>query len=747
MREQNERTDYQQEEGYLQEVIAFADQKMEGIASRREALKQEAMEQAKVMHDELAQMIVDFDDIIRLSVENDAMSRVQKQYEDNEAEYRRLEAIKESPYFARIDFVDREFGEENTVYIGARGLSDNKNYRMYVCDWRAPVCELFYGFDRGEAWYETARGRVEVLLERKRQIRICDSQLKDVYDSDASAYDEILGKVLAGHKESRLKVIVDSIQKEQNRAIRFTGSRNVLIHGPAGSGKTSVGMHRLAYLLYEQKDSLQADDMVILSNNQIFSDYVAGILPQLGEEDVTHMIFGELLESLLPGEILCEDFYEQYRAIEADSRRKSMVALKYSCEMIRLIERYFEEYHLEIPDLYYEEEIILTGEELNERIRRRIADQKGKGIRETYRQRLAFLVELVKKTYENYFLEHQERISREIAETERDEDGDKLEGKALLTRYKIRRREIVTEAVDTIRAWNELDSFAHCYRILEQFAQMQISGVGGSEGEDRDVQLDAAQQLQRDWNAGKLKFEDALLYVIIGLYTGEIAVNSQVRHVLIDELQDYGTLQLYLIQLLYPRGAFTLLADCSQAVSDVVSLQSVSRLETIWNMVSEEPLDKLTLARSYRSSAPINAFAFRYLEQFDPACAANYTYFQRAGKEPLAITADHPVEKVTELLQQLSEEYQVGILTIDEADATTLYESIQTPEMQLLADPQDTIQKKRLVMPLLLAKGLEFDAVLLYRFRDRLHRDDSYARKMYLGCTRALHELYLIDAR
>ena len=164
-------------------------------------------------------------------------------------------------------------------------------------------------------------------------------------------------------------------------------------------------------------------------------------------------------------------------------------------------------------------------------------------------------------------------------------------------------------------------------------------------------------------------------------------------------------------------------------------------------MVSEEPLDKLTLARSYRSSAPINAFAFRYLEQFDPACAANYTYFQRAGKEPLAITADHPVEKVTELLQQLSEEYQVGILTIDEADATALYESIQTPEMQLLADPQDTIQKKRLVMPLLLAKGLEFDVVLLYRFRDRLHRDDSYARKMYLGCTRALHELYLIDAR
>ena len=147
-----EQTEMQEEREYLQEVISFTEQRMEELQRKKELLKGEVEEQAEVMREELTQVIRDFDDVIQLSMENAALTCVQKQYADNEKEYCRLQKLKESPYFARIDFVDREFGEENKVYIGASGLCDTKSYQMYICDWRAPVCELFYGFDTGEAW-------------------------------------------------------------------------------------------------------------------------------------------------------------------------------------------------------------------------------------------------------------------------------------------------------------------------------------------------------------------------------------------------------------------------------------------------------------------------------------------------------------------------------------------------------------------------------------------------------------------
>ena len=743
----------QQEERYLSEVTGFAARKQEGIVQQREGLKQEILEQAGVMREELGQMIIDFDDIIQLSLENEALTRVQKRYEENEKEFERLEKIRQSPYFARIDFTDPELGEENTVYIGARGLSDPKNCQMYVCDWRAPVCELFYGYDTGEACFETAGGSVEVRLNQKRQFQIRDGLLEGVYDSEASVYDEILGEVLSARTEAGLKVIVESIQKEQNRAIRFGGKRSVLIQGPAGSGKTSVGMHRLAYLLYAQKDSLRAEDVVILSNNRIFAEYVSGILPQLEEEEVVHTVFSQLLEQLLPEELLCEDFYEQARAVEVDEMRRKSVAWKYSRELPEQVEQYFDECCFEIPDLYYEEELIVTGEELNDRMRRRLEDRRGKGSRESYSQRLEWLITIAKKAFENFFLEHQERICERIAEQEPDENGDRPEGKALQWKFKMRRRAAVTEAVETIRARNGIDTFGHLYRILDRFA---LTGGKGSDDEvlqnaaeipqkAADALQNAAEVLQRDWNAGKLRFEDALLYVIVGLHTGEIKPDTRVRHVLIDELQDYGPLQLYLIRKLYPESVFTLLADNSQAVDPVLSLQDPARLEEIWNMSEGAPLEKLILSKSYRSSAPINAFAFRYLEQFDPGCAKAYTYFRRNGKEPQELRTGQPVEAVAALLEQLPTDYRVGILTTDETEARTLGESIRAQKLQILENHGGSIREKRMILPLMLSKGLEFDAVILYRFRNRLRGSDSYARKMYLGCTRALHELYLVD--
>ena len=353
---QNEVAELQKEEQYLQEVIGFADKRIEELRNKQTGLQEEINSQSKVLREEVTQLIRDFDDIVQLTMENAVLSQAQQQYTDAAKEILRLQKLKESPYFARIDYIDKEFEEANCAYIGAAGLSDAKTYQMYVCDWRAPVCELFYGFDTGDAWYETSHGRIDVELTGKRQYKIEDGRIVGMYDSNSSLYDEILGNVLSGHTGPKLKVIVESIQKEQNRAIRFTKAPHVLIYGPAGSGKTSVGMHRLAYILYVQKDQLKSEDIVVLSNNRIFSSYIAGILPQLCEDDVSHMVFQELLDSLLPRKMVCEDFYSQYRDLEAVSvrssreeqaqmpqERRKMIALKYSKEMLSFIDNYFKE--------------------------------------------------------------------------------------------------------------------------------------------------------------------------------------------------------------------------------------------------------------------------------------------------------------------------------------------------------------------------------------------------------------------
>ena len=744
--EQTEVTELQKEEQYLQEVISFADRRIEELQNKQVLLQEEINSQSKVLREEVTQLIRDFDDIVQLTMENAVLSRAQLQYTDASKEIRRLQKLKESPYFARIDYIDKEFDELNCAYIGAAGLSDAKTYQMYVCDWRAPVCELFYGFDTGDAWYETSHGRIDVELTGKRQYKIENGRIVGMYDSNSSLYDEILGDVLSGHTGPKLKVIVESIQKEQNRAIRFTKAPNVLIYGPAGSGKTSVGMHRMAYILYVQKDQLKSEDIVVLSNNKIFSTYIAGILPQLCEDDVSHMIFQELLDSLLPHRIVCQDFYNQYRELEyltsdgnmqceqsSGQNRRAQIALKYSREMLQHIDRYFKEYIFELPDIVFEGEVLLTAEELNLRMQRRALDYQGKNMGETYNQKLDFLIEIVKKTYENYFLEHQKQVQEAIARRLEEENGGPVEDSKVQVRSKWLRRQIVAETVDEIRERNQLDTYSHLVHILQEFAEKTCCAFP----------LDDA--FREDWQYGSISFEDALLYAITGIYTGEVKTFPKVRHVLIDELQDYNPLQLYLVRLLYPQSAFTFLADSSQAVDSVLSVQNFSMLDEIWDMVSEEKIEKLLLEKSYRSSAPINKFAFRFLEKFDVDCFSKYSYFERPGKEPEVLTTQEPEAKLWEVAKALKEHQLVGIITADEEEAKELYDHCDKEQWQLISEPWEEISGKQVILPLILSKGLEFDAVILYRCMDRLRNTDSFERKMYLACTRALHELYLID--
>lgn len=702
-----EHKDFQEEQAYLTRVEKYIDKRSLQLTEKKENLRQDIGAGRKIMWEEGRHGVNDFDDVVDLYLHSESIVADEKQYVENLKELKRLEQMKENPYFARIDIEEKGFGKE-AIYIGAIGLRDDKTYDMYVCDWRAPVSSLFYGYDVGAAEYEVEGRKVEVELKRKRQIQISDGELQNIYDTDSSMHDVILGNILSANTGNKLKVIISSIQREQNIAIRQIEKPAVLIYGPAGSGKTSVGLHRLAYILYHQREKLTAENIVILSNNNIYHSYVSGILPALCEDEVSHTIFHELLRRFLPRRIRVESYYTQYSVMQGKAgKRKEWLALKYSREMLAYMKEYFENYRFELVPLCYRETVIASKKEMESKYKRNRY--------ESFQGRFEGLQETVKKLYEDYFEENKEEICREI-EARIDEYVSAQELEILFMKTK---RRTVQETLEVLRRKNMPDAGDVLVQIIEDF-----------------IGTDAAACLRKDMENGNLWYEDALLYLLVRIYMGEVPKFENVLHVLIDEAQDYHLLQLTILKLLYPKSAFTLLADVCQAISPATTLQDYEAFSQVFG----EGLERLPLLKSYRSSGPINALAFRLMEKFQPEYAKEYSYFQREGKLPQCVITKDFCGTIRRKLNGLQQYNTVGIITADVQEAHKLYGQLKEvgETLQLITRPYDEMKEKVIIMPLILTKGLEFDAVFVCGLM-------TDAAHMYLACTRALHELYFVE--
>ncbi len=745
--------EFQEEEKYLKSVEEYIDKRIGILQEKKEELRQDISTGRKAMWENGRHGVSDFDDVVDLYLHSEGIVSDEKQYIENLKELQKLEVMKDNPYFARIDVAEQGYPEEEQIYIGAVGLRDDKTYDMYVCDWRAPISGLFYGFDVGNAWYEVNGRRLDVELKRKRQIQIEDGRLESIYDTDSAMHDVILGGILSENTGNKLKVIVSSIQKEQNTAIRKIDRTAVLIYGPAGSGKTSVGLHRLAYILYQQREQLTASNIVILSNNNIYHSYVSGILPALCEDEVSHTIFHDLLKRTLPKGTFVENYYTQYSAINRSGlfgnqqggidvqkhknaqERSVWLQWKYSGEFLEFVEYYFKEYEFQLSDLKYRNHIVATAGELQNKVKRNRYS--------SYCNSFDGVVETIKKLYEDYFTENAEQICEEL-ETKVKEYVSAQELEILFLKAK---RRAVQDALEVLRKQNQLDAKEQLLRVVELFAVQK----------DYDVPMreKMVAKLRRDLEKQYLWYEDALLYLLVRIYMGEVTPFQNVLHVLVDEAQDYNILQLTIMKLLYPRSAFTLLADVCQAISPVTTIGSYEEFEWVFGA----DLEQLPLLKSYRSSGNINALAFCLMDKFKSVYVQKYSYFEREGKTPQYILSSCKYDTICKKMRELRHYNMVGIITRDEKSATDLYQRLQElpdfkENVQLIVKPYDEMKTQIIIIPLILTKGLEFDAVIVSGFMDDVQalpgetREESVkhlASKLYLACTRALHELILVE--
>ena len=300
----------------------------------------------------------------------DELNRQGQAFGVHQNTYRKLKLIENSPYFGRLDFFDAEMDETLNVYIGLVSLVDPKTKEHLVFDWRAPISSLFYDYGLGEAVYHSPGGDVRGEITLKRQFKIEDKELKYMFDNSLKIDDDVLQEMLGKRADDKMRHIVNTIQREQNQAIRDEGHDLLLVTGPAGSGKTSIALHRAAYLLYRHRDNIKSTDIVIFSPNKVFNDYISNVLPELGESNILQTTFSEYVDHTLNIDIPVESFanHMEYILSRADvAERIDTIRFKISSQFLNAIKEladYVETEMIKFQDVSFRGTTLFTADEL-----------------------------------------------------------------------------------------------------------------------------------------------------------------------------------------------------------------------------------------------------------------------------------------------------------------------------------------------------------------------------------------------
>ena len=705
-----------QEMAYLDEVMKVLKKQKEELTNLLSEGKKNVIEIRKEMYEENTKGIQSWDDIYELNAMDAQVNKYGREYGIDYENWKKLMEELDSPYFGRIDFQEDGEETEDVIYIGTYAIKNKKSFRFYVYDWRSPIASMYYEYELGPTEYEAPAGIIKGYISRKRQYKIANGVMKYWFDTDTRIQDEILARTLSEHTDQKLKVIVSSIQKEQNQAIRTTSGEVLYVVGPAGSGKTSVGLHRLAYLLYHNRGKLDARHIVIVANNEIFSSYIANILPELGEEEAGMDVFYDYMKKYIDSEYKTYDFYEMIENVMCTQTRHLGIRLKSSLDFLQALKSFLSSYELQPIPLNDEQDEVVSMEDMAKYIRTCFQE-------ENIKITLAQVGEFIDRSYEEYFQEEKERI-REI---HYEKSGEYLlDEKFELFCYKEKLRWIAASK-ERFEQVNGLDAYEMYLSLLEQYTK------------ESEETTEIYQETRKYMGEKILYFEDATAILCILLFLGKIEVNLHIQQVLIDEAQDFNLLQMYFLRNLYPKSKFTILADTNQALEDGFSTKNLEAFQNVFT--GKQQLCQLS--KSYRSTAPINRFANQLLSEEN-----RMDFIERPGALPCLILSQNFAQRMIEIIKKEQEENNsIGILVYDKSQAEECYELLKDHvEVQLITDSEEELEANLVILPLAYAKGLEFDCVIgAGDFKSEMIHW-SHKNSLYLLCTRALHRLYFLSS-
>ncbi len=730
---QNYEHEFEKEKEYFEKTIHLVKAQLTKRLENSEQSKGNLLFSRKEMWNEAAHSSDDFDSVMEISPYLEELNMRTASYLAANNEVQKLQKMQDSPYFARIDFTEEGEEEKEKIYIGQYSLTDDDTYDMLVFDWRSPIASIFYRFEIGDVQYEAPGGIICGSISLKRQYEIKHGIFEYFFDANVQIVDEFLRKLLSKNASSKMTTIVETIQKDQDMIIRNSKNDLLMVQGVAGSGKTSVALHRAAYLMYQGLSSkLSANNIVILSPSTLFAKYISNVLPELGEDNVETLGFEEICNAVCNKDFQMYQtrvqFFEILITCTMDTKKelmKSSMEFKASETFITMLKRlvsYYEQKLIPFSDVYYNNLQLLNRHLLKSELGKRDF-------------RIPIAVKL-------------KQIETMILQRVREESKSRL---IRLERFMSKYPEHIYEA----QAFARMLSIQENRRMLSQiheFTEIPYAAVYFEMFHDKNLFYTLARGLHLPDNIEdirreteellllkKPKYEDALAITYLKIKMAGCNLYKDVKQVIIDEAQDYYPIHFEILNMLFPKAKYTVLGDVNQTIEKQTALAFYKDIEKILNKKSSA---LLMLSKSFRCTKEIIDYSQNFLEDW-----VNQECFSREGVPPEIVacaTYGDLDEKLKNFITSMKQQKYKSICILCKSlqESTALYDRIKESTGAVLMDDMVFTELAGIfIAPIYMAKGLEFDVALIYDVNDMNYQSVEDKKLLYIASTRALHRL------
>lgn len=682
------------EQAYLNQAINIIDAHLEKETSFLDYLRTDARKHNKEMIEETS---TDYSDpIVRaeLSQYLQSFRRNEENLKNSANKVRKLLVMKNKPYFGRLDFTEDGLSKEK-LYIGVGHLFDHKTLNIVIYDWRSPIASLYYENKYGALTYESPEGPVHGEVSLKRQFLFKDHKVINYFDLKENVVDHQLLEILSSEGKQSLHSVVETIQEKQNNIIRSEDIDLLFVKGVPGSGKSIIALHRLAYLMYHGQKKYNSANMLVLSPNEYFKDYIDDVLPELGEKSVTQKTFEDFLVETFGQRI------EEYGHHLDRIMRQKTSAFKQSEAFYQLLEVWFDYYLNKLhpyTDLYYNHEVIVKRDTIKNWFIRHQRKSPLKIGSDQFKSKCYSVQEFSQKTVQekiknivlslnNYPLHPEEAVDRKL----------------LLYNRRFKHLLNTTLNINPREVYEKMFEDKARLRSLVDF------------------------HIPDDFFVRKDRYEDHHGIMLYHYWVFGLQSYKHYKYVVVDESQDYNPVQLRILRGMFPKSHFTILGDMNQTLHHYKNSNYHAQLKDIFN---PKKMKTIELDTCYRSTESITAFANRYITDEVKA-------FSRKGKSPEIIKTSRPYEAIKDLI---TSDQSIAIIVHTTAEAKKLEKTFD--QVQAVTGHNDTIKHPIIAIPIYFAKGLEFDRVI---FINNKKNHPLHKQLAYTAATRAKHELYFIE--